>query len=134
MHCYPHHANIIACLATNDFDLDDIMCNYIQLIYNSDIKRIDFNCGIDILNFIKNYPHVDSYNYKRTVIKSQWGSYSNFVRNMIDNNCYVHLLIDMYYISAYKNNYGREHYSHNITIYGYDEMFFYVVETLQRLY
>ena len=130
--CYPHHANLIACLMTNDFDFDNVASNYIQLIYNHDANRIDFNLGIDILHFIKNYPHVDLYRYKRDVIKQRWGKYSDFAKNMIDNDCYVHLLIDMYYISAYKGFYGNFHSSHNITIYGYDETHFYVADAFEN--
>lgn len=91
IYCYPHHANL-------------------------KIDRVDFNFGIDIPNFIKNYPHVNLYKYKRAVIRQQWGSYSNFVKCMINNDCYVHFLIDLFYISAYKGQYGNNHDSHNITV------------------
>ena len=78
--CYPHHANIIACIMTNDFDFDELASDYIQLVYNKNIKRCDFNYGMDILSYIKNYPYVDKYCYSRYTIKEKWKSYSDFLK------------------------------------------------------
>lgn len=129
---YPHHASLAASIMTNDFDFDNIASYYIQTIYNNSIDRIDFNYGIDILNYIKNYPHTDSYRYKREVIKQQWGTYSSFLKCMIDNDCYVHMLVDAYYIFAYKKWYRKYHESHNITIYGYDDEYFYAADAFEN--
>lgn len=127
--CYPHHANLCAGIMTNDFDFMDIAANYIVTIYNCDINRLDFNFGIHITNYIKNYPHVDTCCYNRNVVKNAWNSYSSFAKTMIDNDCYVHFLIDTCYVSAYKEWYGKYHELHNITIYGYDDTHFYVADS-----
>ncbi len=129
---YPHHANLIAGIMTNDFDFDEIAPHYIQIVYNNNINRSDFNYGMDILSYIKNYPYVDSYCYDRNIIKKKWKNYSNFVIDMIDRECYVHMLIDTYYVPLYKEWYNKFHQLHNIMIYGYDDSFFYVADCFEN--
>jgi len=130
--CYPHHASLFAGLMSNDFELNEILPNYIQIVYNKDIERCDFNYGMDILNFIKNYPYSESYCYKRDIIKKKWGRYSEFITDMVERDCYVHLLVDTFYVSAYKNWYKKYHVIHNITVYGYDDKHFYVADAFEN--
>lgn len=130
--CYPHHASLIACLMSNDFELNEILPYYIQIVYDKDIERCDFNYGMDPLNYIKNYPYVDSYCYKREVIKKKWKTYSEFIEEMIEEDCYIYLLIDTFFVSAYKEWYKKYHLIHDITIYGYDENYFYVADTFEN--
>ncbi|MFG6378469.1 MAG: hypothetical protein K1W19_09175 [Lachnospiraceae bacterium] len=118
--CYPHHANIISGLMCNDYDFWVLATNYIQLVYNSNIERLDFNYGMDILQYIKNYPLVNSYCYSRNLIKSKWMKFSDFIIDRIKEDCYLNFLVDTFYISAYKKWYKREHYFHNIMVIGYD--------------
>lgn len=130
--CYPHHASLFSGLMSNDFELNEILPSYIQIVYNKDIQRCDFNYGMDILNYIKNYPYSESYCYKRDIIKKSWKAYSEFIIDMINQSCYVHLLVDTFYVSAYKNWYKKYHEIHNITVYGYDDEYFYVADMFEK--
>ncbi len=130
--CYPHHANYISALMDNEFAFDELLTYYVQLVFRKDINRMDFNIGMDILNYIKNYPYVDSYCYNRDVVSKKWVKNSYFVEEMVNQNSYVHMLVDAYYIPAYKIWYKRIHRLHNITIYGYDNMHFYVADCFNR--
>lgn len=124
--CYPHHANLTGTITINEFDFDELSPHYLQLIYNKDNNRIDFNYGMDILGFIKNYPYVDSYCYDRKIVETRYKSYSEFIENMINNECFVSFLVDAYYISVYEKWYMTYHHLHDIMVYGYDENYFYV--------
>lgn len=45
----------------------------------------------------------------------------DFIKTCIDRNMYLFFDIDMYYISAYKINYNKNHVPHETFIYGYDD-------------
>lgn len=117
--CYPHHANLWATIGDSDYKTCALSTNYLQLVYDRLWNRIDFNNGLDIVEFVRNYPLINMKCYDTSLIEEHWGYYSKFVVDCIDNGFYVYLIIDRYYIAAYKDKYGR-HSVHDMMIYGYD--------------
>lgn len=117
--CYPHHANIWATIGDSDYKSCVLSSNYLQLVYDRLWNRMDFNNGLDIIEYVKNYPLVKMKCYDAKIIDEQWEYYSKFVVDCIDKGYYVYLIIDRYYITAYLNNHGN-HSVHDIMIYGYD--------------
>ena len=56
IHVYPHHANLNAILLTSNYELPMVFNNYIPLVYDKEIERMDFLTGYDIEAHIMNYP------------------------------------------------------------------------------
>ena len=50
---YPHHALALGILQNNIYDLPALFENYIQLVYDLGIDRMDFSYGLDILSYMK---------------------------------------------------------------------------------
>jgi|GEM_PF-4052106 len=123
LRCYPHHANLFSTICNNDYDRIMMATNYIQLAYNTIIDRIDYNYGFDILEYYKSYPFTENQCYSRKMITKKWKNNCEFIKDCIDHDGYICLLIDRFYISAYKNQYYKAHDTHDIMIYGYDDTY-----------
>lgn len=118
---YPHHALAFGILQNNIYDLPSLLTNYIQLVYDTRIDRMDFSFGLDILSYLKDIPLLFCHQIDRGFVHYNWKTFSRFLMNCINNGYYVHCLVDTYYIGAYEDCYMRNHLYHNITVYGYDE-------------
>ncbi len=118
---YPHVANICAMYCNNPYIMPAVMSELIGMVYDKEIDRIDFSISLEIQQFIKNYPLIYSHAISRHFVAHKWKQFSLFIKDMIDEEYYVNCLLDTYYISAYPETYGKEHYMHNGIIYGYDD-------------
>lgn len=118
---YPHHAVACGILQNNIYDLPALFENYIQLVYDLRIDRMDFSYGLDILSYMKGIPLLFCHELDRGFVYYNWKEFSQFLTNCINNDYYVHCLVDTYHIAAYEDCYMKTHLYHNITIYGYDE-------------
>lgn len=63
-------------------------------------------------------PFLNKFILPRTII-SKWSSFTDFVVDSINGDCYVWCHLDRYFISAYQE-FGQEHRFHETLIYGYD--------------
>ncbi len=118
---YPHHALALGILQNNIYDLPALFENYIQLVYDLGIDRMDFSYGLDILSYMKGIPLLFCHELDRGFVYYNWKEFSRFLINCINNEYYVHCLVDTYYIAAYEECYMKNHLYHNITIYGYNQ-------------
>lgn len=118
---YPHHGVACGILQNNIYDLPALFENYIQLVYDLRIDRMDFSYGLDILSYMKNIPLLFCHEIDRGFVYYNWKDFSGFLINCINNDYYIHCLVDTYYIAAYEECYMKNHLYHNITIYGYNE-------------
>lgn|GEM_PF-2602196 len=114
---YPKHANLIAILRQHPSYNDWLYLNYIQL-------QADFNQGVFWIDFYQplsrlHYPLMEREALRKATFFANSMSILSFICNSIDRQGYVYLYIDTYYISAYGNS-GREHFPHDMLIYGYD--------------
>ncbi len=126
--CYPHHSEYLSTIMTNDYDIEAILKNYIQLVYNKNIDRMDFSFGIDIYTYINNYSMVDKFCYSKDIINSGFLSLCDFIKKNIDEGYYVCFLLDTYYVNAYHKSNNGMHKFHNPMIYGYDETGFWAAD------
>jgi len=118
---YPHIAGIQAMLGNSPYTMPLVMSELVELTFDREIDRLDFSVALEIAHYINNYPMVYSHGLSRGFVEKKWGSVALFLKDVIDDGYYVQMLVDTYYISAYKETYGKQHFNHNIMIYGYDE-------------
>lgn len=118
---YPHHAFITAILGESDYNMPLLFNHYIQIVYDKEIVRSDFDIALHIQDFVRLLPMMYSHSVSRSLVKSKWKSFTEFLIDMIDDGYYVHCLVDTYHIKAYKDTYQNSHFWHNITIYGYNQ-------------
>ena len=122
LNAYPHHANIIAILNSNPNEMPILFNHYTQLVYNTEIDRLDFSIGMHIPSFIKNYPLIYSHSISRSFVSKKWKSITEFIMECINDGYYVQFIVDTYHIGAYEEFYNRIHFEHNILIYGYNQV------------
>ena len=118
---YPHIAGIQAVYGNNPYILPLIMSELIELTYDREIERLDFSVGLEIEQYINNYPLVYSHGMSRSFVEKKWSNATSFLKDMINDEYYVIMLVDTYYINAYRDTYGKQHYYHDILVYGYDD-------------
>jgi len=118
---YPHHSNLLGILCKNSYELPLLYNYYVPLMYNVTVQRLDFAIGYEIVPFLANCTTMLSNRMSRTMVDDNWDTFHDFVISAINDESYVHCLVDMYAIQAYKDEYKKEHITHNIMIYGYDE-------------
>jgi|GEM_PF-5620290 len=117
---YPHHGNIMSILESNKYLMPAVINHYMQLAFDTEIDRIDFNIALNIKYYTQNYPFVLSHGINREFVNDNWKKIEDFIISCIDHGYYVHLLVDTYYLHAYNDFYQRIHFEHNVMIYGYD--------------
>lgn len=120
IHVYPHHANLDAILLDSDYELPMVLNDYIPLVYDKEIERADFLIGYDIEACIMSYPLCMNHAVSRELAENYGKSISEFMEICIEDNYYIHCLIDTYYIYAYEQTCGTSHFMHNILLYGYN--------------
>ena len=130
IHVYPHHANLNAILLTSEYELPMVFNNYIPLIYDKEIERMDFLTGYDIEAHIMSYPLCMNHAVSRELAEHCQKDITEFLETCIEEDYYIHCLVDTYYIHAYEETYGASHFMHNILLYGYDgqNQMFYVAD------
>lgn len=101
-----------------DKTLPWILENYIDVVFNktkgSNYFVMEF---LDIYKLWWNCPFINVSRIPRRIVET--GTIGEFVKTLIDNELYVMLIIDTFYIPEY-TTYRKEHLAHEIFIYGYD--------------
>lgn len=91
--------------------------NFIQVCYAHDWKMHVFQSHHMLL---KNCPGIHFHTIPQDLIKVKWkNSLKEIIIDSINNNYYLFIYIDRYYISS-SHYYQREHLYHEAFIYGYD--------------
>ncbi|WP_440109532.1 hypothetical protein [Paenibacillus sp. QZ-Y1] len=119
--CYPNHSNLLSVISQNERYVDWFLDNYIQLLANKDeykrnILRLDFYTN----DLWKTCPFVQIQQISRKTIAKKYDNIIDFFRDSIREQSYVYVLVDKYYISKYQNSYKKNHYVHDIFLYGFD--------------
>lgn len=118
IYAYPHHAVLMSLLSSKPCMLPHILSHYVQLTYYK-LERLDFNISHNIVEFVNNYPLLESCKIDRTIISSLKIKPIDLIISAIDNNYVLFALLDLYYIKS-SDSYKKEHYFHELMIYGYD--------------
>ncbi|MEK3735575.1 MULTISPECIES: hypothetical protein [Paenibacillus] len=92
-----------------------VYSNFIQLRYVTDWETYFFDNHELLVDYC---PFLNKFILPRTII-SKWSSFTDFVVDSINGDCYVWCHLDRYFISAYQE-FGKEHRFHETLIYGYD--------------
>lgn len=117
---YPHHALATGILESNEHNLPLLLTEYIQLVFDHTVDRMDFSVSLYIQSYIRNIPLTFFSLIPREFVYENYKDYSVFLRNCIENGYYVYCIVDTYHIAAYKKCYMNLHMLHDLTIYGYD--------------
>ena len=95
-----------------------IFNNFIQL-------RFAFDWGILVFDnqhlLLKNCPGIDFYNLSKDIITLKWPKVGDLVIDLINNNYYVVMFLDWYYLSNASSFFHKIHMPHEVFIYGYDQ-------------
>ncbi|MCL2250082.1 MAG: hypothetical protein FWC13_12540 [Oscillospiraceae bacterium] len=114
--CYTAYGTLFSILPK---ELDPwIYSNFIQLVYNELWGTYTFE-GHKFL--LEDCPGFRIYKTQRGKIEDDGKTLINMIRNAIDVDEYVYFFVDKYYISADKLYHGKQHFEHELLIYGYDE-------------
>lgn len=117
---FPHHALASGILQSNEHNMPLLLTEYIQLVFDSTVNRMDFSVSLYIQSYIKDLPLTFFSLINRDFIKEGYKDYNVFLRSCLDKGFYIYCIVDTYYISAYRKCYMQRHMLHDITIYGYD--------------
>ncbi|WP_124068397.1 hypothetical protein [Clostridium sp. E02] len=114
---YPHHACFMTIIGNNDNYIESIIAAYIPLAFDKVRNRLDFSIGIDIVEFMESLPFITGQYVTRSEIQKI--SYINYFKNALNEQKYIYLLIDHFYIKASSQFYKKKHMYHDALIYGY---------------
>lgn len=112
--------NFLSVLANDKCTLPIILENYIELVINSDGSLFEFLHNSDIW---WNSGQVHTSRISRDLLCET--NILDFFKQCIDADLYIFAIADTYYIEHYATH-GKEHYPHDIFIYGYDNDTFHV--------
>lgn len=120
---YTHHAHLFSILSNYEQALPWIYCNYIQLYINKDYYQNGWG------DFYFAFPHdvrpaescrsIRTQKIDRDLINLKWDQITDFIRDCIDRDNYVHLMVNRFFIPHYRQ-YQKENRKHDILVYGYD--------------
>lgn len=108
------------CLSENQY-YKWLFMNHIQLYYSESCGMLDYY--LYPLKYFQRFsinPFLAFFPEKRSTIKSYNWTEWDLVRNAIDNNRYIALHLDEYYVPD-RDDYKKYHYFHENLIYGYSE-------------
>jgi len=118
---FPDTANILSIAMNYSETIPWLMEHFIQIkcwlaIETENDYLFDFECvsnRMDICPFVKDHlVPID-------MILKKWKNYAEFIVDSINNNYYIFLMVDQYFIPEY-NSYNKIHAPHELFIFGYD--------------
>lgn len=118
---YPHHALATGILQNNEYILPLLFSDYIQLVYDTVVQRMDFSVSLYIQSYIKHIPLTFQSLVPRELVGHGYKNVTDFLQSCIDKGYYIYCIVDTFYIGAYQNCYHTHHMVHDIMIYGYDK-------------
>ena len=95
-----------------------IFNNFIQIRFAFDWGSLVFDNQHLLL---KNCPGIDYYNLSKDIIALKWPKVGDLIVDLIDNDYYVVMFLDWYYLSSAPSHYHEIHMPHEVFIYGYDK-------------
>jgi hypothetical protein len=104
-------------ILTNDNGVKNWICNnFIQLRYlGNDINVVFFE---NYRHILYNCPRITVTQISRNLLKSKWNNdVLQFIKEMVDENYYILLYIDRYYVTDFHKTHNSVH---ELFIYGYD--------------
>lgn len=129
----PAFANTTAILSTREDVFLPWFChNHVQLVaWESPEIYTQFYTPV----FREYYRLFVLHHYDKKVLVKWCDDIVQFIIDAIDEENYVYLSIDTYYISAYKN-FGKKHAPHDMLIYGYNQKkkMFYIADFFNSTY
>ena len=127
---YTQHAHLLSILAAHEETYPWIYSNYIQVYYDKNIDWADFYFSLPReIRPSESCSWISTSKIYRNDIIPIWNSIINFIIYYINNDCYVHTMLNYYYISL-SRRYQHDHLEHDMLIYGYDvqNKLFYVAD------
>lgn len=119
---YTQHAHLLSILSGHERLQPWIFSNYIQLYINRDYIHnwgdFYFPCSYD-LRPSDTCPWIHSQKIDRGLINRRWDSVTDFIIENINENNYIQIMVNCYYISVHER-YKNENRMHDLFIYGYD--------------
>lgn len=129
----PAFANMTAILSTQEDVFFPWFChNHVQLVaWETPEVYIQFYTPV----FREYYRLFELHHYHKKVLVKWCDDITQFIIDAIDEDNYVYLSIDQYYIAAY-DNFGKVHAPHDMLIYGYnkEKQMFYVADFFNSKY
>ncbi|MEK0316189.1 hypothetical protein [Cohnella sp. 56] len=116
------YANTLSILGQNNKSLPWVLLNFIQLEYGflnmsgTTLIDVNFYCPGGLNNFFHFCPYINVACMEKTAVEA---SLSEFVMKAIDENHYVYLNVDNYYI-PYSQFFKKAHVPHSIMLFGYN--------------
>ena len=120
---YTQHAHLLSILGLNESSYSWIYSNYIQIYANKDLMSFPwadfyFPCPFELR--VSDLCHlVSTQKIQRSVVSDIWSNFIDCIIYSIDNETYVHAMIDLYYVPN-TASFNTFHFLHDILIYGYD--------------
>ena len=121
---YTHHAHLLSILGTSSMTKFWIFSNYIQIYIN---RELNVNSWAD---FYFPMPYetrpfelckwIEVQKNSEEFIDKNQGDIIKYIIDLIDNNYYVHLMINYRYLSKSRYNKKNVDARHDILVYGYD--------------
>jgi hypothetical protein len=115
---YPRHANLVSMLSEHKSFHHWLFMNHIQ--FHSEYNKEAFYVGFyePIPRVI--YPLADTQKIRKDVIEKNGIDVVTFLKNAIDDDYYIYMCVDTFYISEYPL-YNKSHFTHDMFVFGYDD-------------
>ena len=97
---YPHHALAAGILQNNEHILPLLLTDYVQLVYDKDVQRMDFSVSLYIQSYIKHIPLTFQSLVPREIVEHGYKNPVEFIRTSLEHGYYVYCIVDTYYIGA----------------------------------
>ena len=135
--CYNQHANLLSILsAVGDEYLPWLYNYYIQLQFANDINYIEIGARLDFENLFEweSCPFLYYQKFNRKFVSLKWNNIIDFIVDCIDNDYYLYLTVDCYYMDIYYRHYNINHFIHPLLIYGYnlEEKYLYIADNCKN--
>jgi len=116
LNSYNLYASLLSLTTSNAQTWPWVMNNFIQIMHMDEYGTFFFDTHRLLFNHC---PWVNTFKIPKEMINSKWGSFKNFVIEQINLKRYLWLSVNQYYLPT-SDNFNKEHYIHEIFIYGYD--------------
>lgn len=115
---YPRHANLVSILSHHKSFKKWLFMNHIQ--FHSEYNREAFYTGFYEPVPRMLYQLVDTQKIRKDVIEKNGIDVVTFLKNAIEENYYIYMCVDTFYISEYPLC-NRSHFTHDMFVFGYDD-------------
>ncbi len=121
---YTHHSYYLSILQNDSNTLWWIFSNYIQLYINKDLNKNywgDFYFPMAYeLKCFETCKWLVVQKIPRYFISEKYDDILEYLKEMLENDFYVHMMVDYYYVSK-SRHYMKKHRCHDCFVYGFDD-------------